>query len=116
MMRFGCCVHFTGIGNDTCQAGIAYREVKVDGSPGGWPCIAARNHPRVGHCDRYQEPTVEQMAAAVAQREHLFDCMRRKVSTCCEAPYDTSGVVQSGRHAGHGMRLCSKCGKVCLLV
>jgi hypothetical protein len=38
------------------------------------------------------------------------------LTACCNAELDQSRVITSGRHAGHGPRMCSKCGKVVFIV
>jgi len=116
MFKHGKCIHFTGIHNDACKAGVKYRAVRVDEPRRGWPCLTLAGQVQVGRCDLYRDPTPEEIAADKARLDRVLDCMRRRVSTCCEAPYDTSQVIQSGRHKGHGPRFCSKCGKVAVLV
>jgi hypothetical protein len=39
-----------------------------------------------------------------------------KLSSCCNAPYDESHVIKEGRHKGHGIRYCSKCGRPLFMV
>lgn len=44
------------------------------------------------------------------------DAFARGVSPCCNAPIDSSRVITSGRHRGHGPRICSKCKKLLFFV
>lgn len=59
MMRKGSCVHFTGVMRGSCAIGISYIEVRKGGPV---PCITL-NGRRNDCCDKYQEPTAEQIAA-----------------------------------------------------
>lgn len=78
MKRAGTCVHFNGMGLDRkrrCEAGVNYREL-VGGPDLGWctraPCIklggTQRDPAAVVPCERYLEPTAEQIAQSKAER------------------------------------------------
>lgn len=56
-MKHGTCKHFTGVSNETCKAGVRYDDVKP------LPCITEylRGKPRV--CDKYEEPSADEVAA-----------------------------------------------------
>jgi hypothetical protein len=70
-MKAGTCVHFNGIQNDACRAGVNYRE-HVGGPDFGWarrmPCILKYAKDAVP-CDKYQEPT----PAQIAEREQVMN-------------------------------------------
>jgi len=63
--RPGRCQHFTGIQNTTCNAGVVYEQVRVNGPI---PCITL-NGTRNDCCPKYREPTPEEIAADEAEFE-----------------------------------------------
>lgn len=71
MDKPGRCVHFTGIQNDKCKAGILYADV---GRP--IPCITL-NGKRNDCCPTYTEPTAEQIAKSEAEFNAAMDRMRK---------------------------------------
>lgn len=65
------CVHFNGMMNDTCKAGVDYDSVKVAREPGkGWdlPCFKDRK-PCSITCDKQQFPTAEYVQARLDEIE-----------------------------------------------
>lgn len=112
-MEVGSCKHFRGIQHKTCRLELNWREI-TGGSDTGivarMPCFA--NHQGDACCEEYEEPTAEELAEQRRRLEHSLDCLRRNVSSCCEASLDESQVLPSG----HGPRYCSKCGKVAFMV
>ena len=63
--------------------------------------------------------------------ERTVDLMLKGLSSCCEAPLDTSKVINSdqlknhgtlfwvinsGQFKNHGPRFCSKCKRLCFVV
>jgi len=71
-MRAGTCKHFTGCGiagKEVCSAGVNYRE-HVGGPDLGWcarlPCLKHENAPP---CEKYEEPTPEEVAAHEAETD-----------------------------------------------
>ena len=99
------CRHFTGIMAKKCDQGIAYEH------PLQQICIG-----REGACEKYSPFTKEEIEKKEAAIRHSTDCLQRGVSSCCEAPLDTSHVITEGRHKGHGPRFCSKCHKCAFMV
>jgi hypothetical protein len=82
-MKKGTCIHYTGAlnprTNGVCKAGVDYRAL-VGGDDKGWvtrlPCSFPKK-PKCGEaatCNKYVEPTVEQIAAS--EREHA-ESMRK---------------------------------------
>lgn len=71
-------------------------------------------------CPHASYPTQEVAnAEAVARKDRVGRVMHlltKGLSACCEAPLDTSKVIKSGEHKGHGPRMCSKCGEVALYI
>ncbi len=108
----GRCVHFTGIANKCCGAGIQYADVTRGRSS---PCLAQYN-PDGLTCDRLEWPSPEQVAAWRAHVDRRNDLRAQGLSGCCEAPFDESAVIKEGRHKGHGTYRCSRCGQVAFVV
>lgn len=113
------CRHFNGTGCGTCQIGVPYDAVKVLHTPEqqrefrrsfSIPCRVRMNYLGAA-CAQFEAFTVEELAAQEAETQRLLDCLNREISPCCEAPFNTSQVIQAGRHKGHSPRFCSKCGK-----
>jgi hypothetical protein len=51
-----------------------------------------------------------------AKFKRSMDLMHKGLSSCCEAPFDTSQVIKGGKYKNHGPRFCSKCRKLCFMV
>ena len=110
--RKGQCIHFNGIQSKVCEAGVRY-EFTRSLNDGGLPCL-----PKCGRCScaRLQHPTEEQVKQSESEMLFKLDKVAKGISPCCEASLDTSQVIQTGRHKGHGPRFCSKCGKFVMIV
>ena len=70
------CVHFTGIQNESCKAGVIYHDVVVEGV--GIPCLKvlnSRNLPIVKDedcvCPKRRFPTDEEVAQQVKESDEL---------------------------------------------
>jgi len=61
-MRTGKCVHFTGAQNEICKAGVRYDSLP----PGRLQCCF---DDAVRTCEKYREPTAEEIAASEAEME-----------------------------------------------
>jgi hypothetical protein len=79
-MKKGTCIHYTGCINPrkpTCDAGINYRE-HVGGDGFGWikriPChtLDGEDPSTKVKCNKYQEPTDEQIAASKAETDEAI--------------------------------------------
>lgn len=75
--RMGKCVHFTGIQNDTCKAGVSYESVRVEHEPINGarfsrPCIAKFNAAGVTCASRCPH-TREQSEAREVEAEASFE-------------------------------------------
>lgn len=63
------------------------------------------------------EKAIEQLAAFIRNGVQTKITKHTPgTSSCCGAPIDTSHVIPSGRHMGHGPRYCSKCGRCLFMV
>ena len=100
------CRHFNGIQNKVCESKIQYPSFKE------LPCFNEGNF----ECEGYNPLTPEEQAVKDAEFQRHIDLMRKGLSSCCEAPFDTSRVITSGPHKNHGPRTCSKCQKMCFWV
>ena len=101
------CRHFTSLKRSFCNKGIAYTDVRRDNS---YPCRADFNDCGAT-CRGFEAITNAEEAAAEAEIQRLLDSLDAGVSRCCQAAFDESQVIQSGRHKGHGHRFCSQCKK-----
>lgn len=117
MYQKGKCVFFTGIQNKECKAGLRYADVRKHCAchpPGLLPCLYGN---REGHpCDRFQEPTEEQVAESHKEAMDVMNSLLAGKSACCGAALDESRVLRGGRRDGHGPRYCSKCHKLAYVV
>lgn len=77
-MKQGTCKHFTGYQNGKCMAGIEYRAL-VGGDDFGWaarlPCVtnSPLNKPGGPPCEKFEEPTAEELAADKAATRKRMD-------------------------------------------
>lgn len=75
MLKAGCCKHFNGIGislrkgdsgDKSCDAGVNYRQL-VGNDDAGWsnrlPCYKKWSCENTVACDKFEEPTPEEIAA-----------------------------------------------------
>jgi hypothetical protein len=98
------CRHFTGTINDKCDANIEYPIGDL------LPCWGENT------CVGYSPLTTDELAAKEAERVRRQDLFSQGLSACCEAPFDYSAVIPSGRYKNHGPRYCSACSKLCYMV
>lgn len=86
------CRHFTGIQNDTCEAGIDYVSVRDDSGPGmyKWPCISSKGCQT--SCVSFAHYTEEEIAER--EREVL------------------EALTAFDRFMAHKTDVCPHCGKV----
>lgn len=126
--KLATCTHFDGLPigmsdkSAKCKAGVCYREL-VGGPDEGWarrvPCTPPYrpgDEQNMVYCEKFQATTPEEIAARDEAFKHAMECHKRGVSSCCEAPLDTSNVHTEGPYKGHGPRYCSKCRKVQFIV
>lgn len=66
MRKKGKCVHFNGIGNDCCKAGVNYKELtgNIAGYGAAIPCLGPdfATHKEKVACDKFLEPTEAEIA------------------------------------------------------
>jgi hypothetical protein len=100
------CRHFNGLQNKVCESKFEYPDdyEVCFGMVGGTECS--------GYIPFTAEELAEKSAALVRQLELL----KAGLSSCCEAPFDTSHVITEGEHKNHGPRFCSKCKALCFMV
>ena len=100
------CRHFNGIQNGMCDSKVEYpSDVDICFGDGG-----------ENECGGYDPLTVEELAKKEVEMQRHMDLMRQGLSSCCEAPFDTSQVITKGYSKGHGPRFCSKCKRLCFMV
>lgn len=100
------CRHFNGVMNDLCRSKIKY-------PPDHNICFG-----QIGdiECGGYNPLSAEELVAKEAEQQRHMDLMRQSLSGCCEAPFDTSQVITSGKYKNHGTRFCSKCKQLLFMV
>lgn len=107
------CVHFNGIGNPTCRAGVRYDDVRVDHAPIPYtsrgrdytairslPCNVNLNHCGAA-CERQEFMTREQAEREEAEQRAEFEHIMTARRLVVEATANAGG-------AGHVT--CPKCG------
>lgn len=107
-MQAGKCVHFNGMMNDTCEAGVTYADV-IDKttSPRSLPCIQKYNTAGAT-CDKCQMPTAEQIAESEAEHRKFMEGMtkaRAAIVAHCGGPWK-KGTPDSNGHID-----CPACGQ-----
>ena len=101
------CRYFNGLQNGKCDGGVSY--------PGQMQeCACWGEDGPV--CEKYSVFTNEELAQKEADMQRHIDLMRQGLSSCCEAPFNTSRVITSGQFKNHGPRFCSKCKRLCFMI
>ena len=108
-MSAGRCVHFNGIGNETCDAGVKYEDVRdTSTKPYSLPCLAEYNTAGAT-CDKCRYPTAEELAAEKEEQRRFMEGMtkaRAAIVAACGGPWK-KGVTGS-----RGVIDCPVCGAV----
>jgi hypothetical protein len=91
----GKCVHFSGLMNDKCDAGVVYVSVEGEKLPyrRGLPCFRDSEG---GKCEKQKFPTAEEVAKRVSDIRNGFDRMasaRRVIVAHIEKTGDMHGQV-----------------------
>jgi len=92
------CIHFTGLMNDTCKAGVEYKSVKLEHrAPDGlhaYPCF--RDHD-THNCPLQQFMSVEEAEAVAAEQEkHIrqyFEDIAQDVCPICHKAFERKKQV-----------------------
>lgn len=125
--KMAVCRHFNGTVNNICKAEQVYdtiakkAELGLAGSMLRIPCTGRemgseeRGH-IVQECNCYEPTSREEVEADQKLMDYAMDCLRKGITSCCEAKVDKSHVIIDGPHKGHGPRYCSKCGKLAFMV
>ena len=78
------CVHFNGIMNDACKAGVIYQQL-MGGGP-GWaahmPCFKDEQSPV--QCSQAKFPTPEEAAAEVEESDRQLEAVMKARTACAE--------------------------------
>ena len=100
------CRHFNGLQNRICESKFEYPEnYEV--------CFGEEGNT---FCSGYVPFTAEELAEKSAKLVRQLELLKLGLSSCCEAPFDTSHVITEGEHKNHGPRFCSKCKTLCFMV
>lgn len=100
------CRHFTGVGNDTCKAGVRYEDVRLDHEPTdgrsrSWPCL--RDAPlAAGRCASVSFRSEEEAKAEAEEGERRLTLSGEAMRRAREASRGIKG--------GSGVVECPKCG------
>jgi len=99
------CVHFTGVMNDTCEAGVAYAAVRDESKPGkdGLPCF------RDGECiacEKRRFPTTEEVKAEIEEGRLA---MERTFTAMAAAQADAKANGFKKGNGGVGSVKCPCC-------
>lgn len=104
------CIHFTGIQNDVCDAGVPYMDVRTDGK--GIPCLRGngisgkRPDGACLSCSKREWPTEEAIAEQVAARDMAMErtllAMRAIRQDCTNHGYGKGS-------GGRGQLSCPAC-------
>lgn len=111
------CIHFNGIMNHECKAGIKYKDVRDESQkPYGFPCIKTG-----GECPNAKYRTKEEVKVEVAEiegsglktliavtliKEHYEKTKERSGSIPCECGGKLFYAIASN---GHASAKCNKC-------
>lgn len=102
------CKHFNGIMNDTCDAGIAYADVRKDREPKGTgyalPCLADEG----ATCEKCQFPTAEEVEAAKKLMHERIENMGKARAAIVA---HLGGPWKKGMLGARGAIDCPACGK-----
>lgn len=103
------CVHFNGIQNARCKAGVAYGELPDDARGiGKFPCM---NPEHAAKCEKHRFATPEEVQADLDEVERAEVRFNQGLSQCCGVEVDRSQLISDGRFKGSGWLYCSKCKK-----
>lgn len=113
------CIHFNGIMNDECKAGIKYKDVRVDDSDGPYkfPCLK-----QGGECSCAQFRTDEEVKSKVAEiddsciktivamaliKDHIHKTKEQKGKVKCKCGGELHFAV--AQINGHVWAKCNSC-------
>jgi hypothetical protein len=107
------CVHFTGLQNGVCKAGVSYASVKIDHEPipytrrgvtystaRSFPCLASYNAAGAV-CEKRCAPTPDQVAAEEAESARMIEDVVKARGGITEATNGKRGVS--------GTIICPRC-------
>lgn len=106
-MRRGTCIHFNGTQHNSCEAGVNY--IALVGRSGvGWarqlPCFTLDPIDQHATCEKYREPTEQELADFEAQIQERIE-MYRKAS-----PLVIAFKKEFKGHSGVVIKECPVCG------
>ena len=101
-MRLGTCKHFTSSIDEVCDAGVKYRDAKLQ--DGSLCCF----DPASGKCSHRAEPTAEDIAAFDRESEQWFEKQKAQMQKL-EPMLDRIREKYRGRDM-HGHATCPICG------
>lgn len=101
------CVHFNGIQNDACRAGVSYETFRKERVAGkDWmPCLKDAAGDCV-HCEQRRWPTAEEVEAELAEDEKHFAKMMAGANAVCT---DAANRGFKKGNGGVGVVTCPVC-------
>jgi len=113
--------------HESCEKGRVYDEVNRRDELGStgcmlrMPCLgdtqgSVVRGQTIEPCDLHEPHTREEIEAEDKAFQRAMELMKQGLSSCCEAPIDTSHVIPDGKHKNHGPRYCSECGRLAYMV
>lgn len=99
MNKPGKCIHFRGIQHATCEAGVSMVSIRDKSQPYRWPCLTLDGRKATTTCDRYREPTSEEIAADEAAWAARIEEIgaRTKRGECSDCGTKVTAVRQAGK-------------------
>lgn len=116
MIKVGCCIHFNGVQNRTCEFGMDYEKFRVEGRSmlATLPCF----DPKATACPHRREPTAQDIAddekeaekaiAPMLKISEQFNCGQTFGSFSHD---DCGGTITWRAINGDSMALRAKCDK-----
>lgn len=92
------CIHFTGLGKDSCKAGILYADVKIPTKPIKIPCLL-NTKLSGGTCDKCKFPTDDEAKAQaneIGKTSILILAARKQILVHIDSGGEREGVINCG--------------------
>lgn len=120
-MKGNCCIHYNGALNPAtkgvCRAGVSLRQL-VGGKVEGWitrlpctPTLEIRGGGERAACDKYREPTTEELAAHKRETDEALKKFMVAFTGAVAAWRDANKWDKKNPKAAAGKVPCEACGK-----
>lgn len=95
------CIHFTGVQNDTCKAGVSYAKFRPSGK--GIPCVRFKDE-SPPQCEKREMPSDKQVAIELAEHEAFNERFKKKLPIIARVKEEHKGSNW------RGVEVCPVCG------